>query len=265
MNILITGANGFVGSYITSQLSSHTLLTPSSKELNLTDLDSVTNWFNINRVDLVIHCALSGREVLSSIDPKYLSDGILMFRNLWLHRDRYTKFINLGTAYEFDLNYNNNVISEEEVINHLPSTSYGYSKNIVARIIRETEDFYNLRLFGVFSETESAMRFFKRVINQDKVVIYNDQYIDYMYLPDIMPMINCIISDKAQHYDINMVYEHKYRLSELAYYLCKHLNINGNKIEIAGCNGCNLTGDSSRLSSYNFSYTGIKQGLRNYK
>lgn len=265
MNILITGANGFVGSYISSQLTSHTLFTPSSKELDLTNLTSVSKWFNVNRVDSVIHCALSGREVLSSIDPIYLSDGLLMFRNLWLHRNHYTQLINLGTAYEFDLNNNNTEVIEDDIVNHLPISSYGYSKNIIARIIRETDDFYNLRLFGVCSEHESPLRFFKRVINQECVIINNDQYIDYMYMPDIMPMINCILAGTARHYDINMSYSHKYRLSELAYYLCEQLNISKNKIQVVGYNGCNLTGDSSRLSSYGFKHIGIEQGLRNYK
>lgn len=265
MKILITGAGGFVGSYIASQLTTHTLFTPSSKELNLTDLSSVSKWFSINQVDIIIHCALSGREELSSTDPKYLTDGLLMFRNLWLQRKQYSKFINMGTAYEFDLNIDNTDVTEDKIVDHLPTTSYGYAKNIIARIILETDNFYNLRLFGVCSEHESPLRFFKRVINQDKIIITNDQYLDYIYLIDIMPMINCVLAGEARHYDINMVYGHKYRLSDLAYYLCEQLNISQNKIEILGFNGCNLTGDSSRLSSYNFDHIGIKQGLSNYK
>mgnify|MGYP000875619595 CR=1 FL=1 len=113
--VLITGAGGFVGGFIAKHLEPKCeLLTPSSKEMDLTNLEQVEQWFNHNEVDVVIHCALNGREVLSSTDPQYLSDGLLMFRNLWLHRDQYKQFINLGTAYEFDLSKNNfNVFSNE--------------------------------------------------------------------------------------------------------------------------------------------------------
>ena len=265
MKILITGANGVVGRYIASQLTDHELLTPSSSELDLRELAAVTDWFRNNKVDSVVHCALSGRECLGSLDPKYLSDGLLMFRNLWLQRKLYNKFINLGTAYEFNLDEDNTDVRESEIVYHLPSTSYGYSKNLIARIIRETNRFYNLRLFGVFHENENEQRFFKRVAAGDHVVINNNQLLDYIYLPDIMPMINCILAGLAQHQDINMVYPNKYRLSELAYYLCEQLDIDKSNIKIADYNGCNLTGDSLRLASYNFPLIGIKQGLRNYK
>lgn len=265
MNILITGGRGFVGGYIAKHLRSHNVYTPSRHELNLFDINSLTEFFKNHTIDIVIHCALTGREVLSSVDPVYLSDGLLMFRNLWANKHRYKKLINLGTAYEHDLSIDNSMIKEGDFINHLPLTSYGLSKNIIARIIRDTENFYNLRIFGNFYETESDKRFFKKVIKEDAVVIANDSFIDYIYMPDIIPMIECIINGDCQHRDINMVYPHKYRLSEMAYMLCDFMSINKNKITIGNSNGNNLTGDSSTLSSYNLKLIGLEQGLRNYK
>jgi nucleoside-diphosphate-sugar epimerase len=266
LKVLITGANGFVGNFITTQLESkYDLLTPSSKELDLTNLVQVENWFTQNEVDVVVHCALSGREVLSSTDPKYLSDGLLMFRNLWLQKEQYTRFVNLGTAYEFDLTKNNNKILEHDFLYHLPKTSYGYAKNVAARIIKDTPGFYNLKLFGVFHETESLNRFFQKVKHQDEVVIYNDIYLDYMYLPDILPMLELMIQGHSQHSDVNMVYSHKYRLSDMAEILCEHLALPLSKIKIINPTGNNLTGDSVALSSYKFSLIGLEQGLRNYK
>jgi nucleoside-diphosphate-sugar epimerase len=264
--ILITGARGFVGGYIANQLSrDYIICSPDRHELNLIDLVTVNEWFDKNQVDAVIHCALSGREVLGSQDPQYLSDGLLMFRNLWLNRHSYTQFIHLGTAYEFDLDVNNELIKEDEFINHLPNTSYGYAKNIAARIIRDTDNFYNLRLFGNCYETENPIRFFKRIATQKEITITNDVYIDYIYMPDIIHMIQCILDGNAQHRDINMVYNTKYRLSELAHMMCDALDIDRNKIKILGSNGKNLTGDGSRLASYGFALIGIEQGIRNYK
>ena len=266
MKILITGARGFVGSFISKHLAEkHTILTPARNELDLTDLEQVKRWFNSNKVDVVVHCALSGREVLSSTDPQYLSDGLLMFRNLWLQKHQYKRFVNLGTAYEFDLTKNNNSVLEHEFVHHLPRTSYGYAKNIAARIIRDTPSFYNLKLFGVFHETESSNRFFQRVKREDEVVINNDIYLDYIYLPDILPMLELMVEGNSQHSDVNMVYPHKYQLREMAEILCKHLGLPLTKIKIKNPTGNNLTGDSVALSSYNFKLIGLEQGLRNYK
>jgi GDP-L-fucose synthase len=266
LKVLVTGASGFVGSFIAKHLeSAFELLTPSSKELDLTNLKQVEQWFDHNEVDVVIHCALSGREVLSSTDPQYLSDGLLMFRNLWLQKEQYTRFVNLGTAYEFDLTKNNTNVLEHDFIQHLPRTSYGYAKNVAARIIKDTPGFYNLKLFGVFHETENANRFFQRAKQQDEVVINNDIYLDYIYLPDILPMLECMVEGRSQHSDVNMVYPHKYRLSEMAEILCEHLGLPLSKIKIKNSTGNNLTGDSVALSSYKFNLIGLEQGLRNYK
>lgn len=266
LKILVTGASGFVGSFISAALrSKYDILTPSSKELNLTNLEQVEKWFTNNEVDVVVHCALSGREVLSSTDPQYLSDGLLMFRNLWLQKHHYTRFVNLGTAYEFDLTRDNNNVLEYDFVQHLPKTSYGYAKNLVARIIRDTPAFYNLKLFGVFHETESSNRFFQRVRHQDEIVINNDIYLDYMYLPDILPMLELMIQGHSQHCDVNMVYPHKYRLSDMAEVLCYHAGLPISKIKIINPKGNNLTGDSIALDSYKFNLIGLEQGLRNYK
>jgi len=266
MKILITGASGFVGSFIVSHLAKdHTLLTPTRQELDLTNLEQVETWFQNNKIDVVVHCALSGREVLSSTDPRYLSDGLLMFRNLWLQKHQYKRFVHLGTAYEFDLTKSNNNVLEHEFVHHLPRTSYGYAKNIAARIIRDTPSFYNLKLFGVFHETESSNRFFQRVKREDEVVINNDIYLDYIYLPDILPMLKLMVEGNSQHSDVNMVYPHKYQLREMAEILCKQLGLPLTKIKIKNPTGNNLTGDSVALSSYNFKLIGLEQGLRNYK
>ena len=264
-NVLITGSRGFVGSRVCNYLyKKYNLLTPSRNELNLLDKHSVDRYFNENKIDAVIHCALTGREVLFSLDPVYLSDGLLMFRNLWTNKEKYKLFVNLGTAYELDLTKNNDNVLETEFIKHLPTPSYGLAKNLIARTILTTENFYNLRLFGVFHEDEKSIRFFQRVKNDNEVVIKNDQYLDYIYLSDIAPVIDHILQGKSSFRDINMVYEKKYRLSEMAHKLCEILNLDRSKIIVENKEGKNLTGDSKRLSSFNLELIGLENGFRNY-
>ena len=193
LKILITGGNGFIAKFLSTNLN-YQIVSPPRAELDLLNLEQVTDWFNNNEVDVVIHCALTGREVLFSTEPTYLSDGLLMFRNLWLQKEKFKRLINLGTAYELDLTQDHNLVTEHDFLNYLPTTSYGYAKNLTARIIQDTANFYNLKLFGVFHETESHQRFLQRVKHDAEVVIKNDIYLDYIYLPDILPMIETIVN-----------------------------------------------------------------------
>jgi GDP-L-fucose synthase len=264
MKILITGGHGTVGSFLAKQLS-YDILNPSKEELDLFNAQQVSDYLDQHKVDIVIHCALTGRNDLFSIDPRFTTDSLWMFRNLWNNKHKFKKLINLGTAYEYDLKKNNWLVTEHSILDHLPSTSYGYAKNIIARTIRETHNFFNLRLFGVFHENESDQRFFKKLLINESIDINNDVYFDYIYLEDIVPMINTIIDDVQLHRDINMVYHTKYKMSELATLFCQVHGIDPEGIKIIGCNGLNLTGDSHQLDQYKFDYVGLEAGFRSYK
>jgi nucleoside-diphosphate-sugar epimerase len=189
-----------------------------------------------------------------------------MFRNLWRNRDKFTKLINLGTAYELDLDQNNWMVTEDSFLDHLPRTSYGYAKNIISRIIRDTDNFYNLRLFGVFHEGEAVHRFFKKLLTQGgEIVIDNDVYFDYFYLGDLVPVVNAIAVNTALPWrDINMVYPHKYTMSEMARICCRLHNLSANRITVKATGENNLTGTSNRLSALDLNLTGLSAGFKLY-
>lgn len=266
MNVLVTGAKGFIGKYISNYFSNdYNILQPCKQELDLLNLSQVTTYFENNQIDIVIHCALIGREEVYTFNPKLLSDNFIMFHNLWLNKDKFNSLINMGTCMEYDQDKNNFNVEEHETVNVLPKKSYALCKNLIGRIINNTENFFNLRLFYVFHETEIEKRFLKKVIHLDEVIIHNDQYADYIYLEDIMPIIKTIISNQCSDKVINMVYPEKYRLSEIAYMLCDVLNINKTKIKILGSNGINMIGNSQKLLNYKFELVGLKKGLEKYK
>lgn len=264
MNVLITGGNGNVGSFLRTKLP-YNIIAPDKNQLNLTSVESVNNFFNSNSIDVVIHCALTGRNDLFSKDPKYTTDSLWMFRNLWNNKHKFKKLINLGTAYELDLEKDNSNIVETEFLNHLPNTSYGYAKNIITRIIYETDNFYNLRLFGVFYEHEAETRFFKKLLLNNGIEINNDIYLDYLYLGDIVPTIMSIIEDAVVFKDINMVYKNKLRLSELAKMFCNVQGIDYNNVIVTGTKNNNLTGNSLRLDSLNLKMLGLEKAFELYQ
>ena len=59
MKLLITGGNGMVGKNLQNHPSSqqYELLTPSSKELNLLDYQTIVNYLIYTKPDLIIHAA----------------------------------------------------------------------------------------------------------------------------------------------------------------------------------------------------------------
>lgn len=60
-NILITGSGGFVGKNLKEYFNSkYNLLCPRSFELDLTDCESVKNFFSNKQYCFVIHCASTG-------------------------------------------------------------------------------------------------------------------------------------------------------------------------------------------------------------
>ena len=264
MKILITGGKGTVGQFLSTRLP-YEIYSPGKDELNLNNAGEVSQYLDQHKFDVVIHCALTGRENLFSSSPYYTTDSLWMFRNLWNNKDKFKKLINLATAYEFDLTRDNTEIHEYDVLKYLPNTSYGYAKNIITRIVRETPNFFNLRLFGVFHEEEADKRFFKKLLIDKKIEINNDVYFDYFYLGDIIPAINSIIKGQNYFRDMNMVYPKKYKMSELAKLFCVVHSINPDNVVVLGNNGLNLTGSSRLLDMHNFDLLGLEQGFKLYK
>lgn len=264
--ILITGANGFIGRYLKTYYKGlHEVYAPGRAVLDLTNNQSVDNFFANNQFDTVIHCALIGRDNINSVDQNIVNGNLSMFTNLWRNRHRFNNLINMGTGNEFDTSTNIENATENELFNHLPVASYAYVKNLVARICSQTENFYNMRLFGVFHHTEVSRRFFKRLhVAKEPFHIFQDQYFDFFNLEDLMPMIDCIVQGEAVHQDINMCYQEKYLQSELALIFAEIHGIDKSLIEVDSVSNINFTGDASRLMSYNFKLKGLNEGLLAY-
>ncbi len=267
-SILITGANGFIGSFLRNHYArSHTVYAPSHSVLDLTNGESVDKFFDQNSIDIVIHCALVGRDRINAIDQILTVQNLEMFTNLWRNRHRFEKLINMGTGNEFDTSKNIHIASEQELYNHLPKASYGYAKNLIARVIGNTPDFYNLRLFGVFHHTESEKRFFKRLFaatDQSPLRIFQDHYFDFVNLEDLVPVIDAIIDRQLNDYDLNIVYKQKHLLSEYAHMFADVHGISHSRIIVDHTGSNNFTGRGDLLDSLELPSKGLYQGFKQY-
>lgn len=265
-SILITGGRGFIGGYLRNYYQSqHIIYAPERSRLDFTNAASVDHFFATHEVDTVIHTALVGRNNINGIDYDQARQNLEMFNNIWRNKHKFKQLINLGTGNEFDTTTNIDLAVEDTLFERLPVASYAYAKNIIARICRNTPNFVNLRLFGVFHHTENSIRFFKRLTTNNNLFhIFQDQYFDFFNLEDLPVVIDTILNNINNYNDINIVYPEKYLLSEHAQHLSKIKKLDLSRIVVDAVSPNNFTGDASKLKSLNLKFKGIQSGFLLY-
>jgi GDP-L-fucose synthase len=266
MRILITGGDGFVGGYLKNYLGRrHQVLAPGRSLFDLTNLHSVNSFFDNNTIDVVIHCALIGRNNINGVDDQLAIGNMNMFANLYRNRHRFSKLINMGTGNEFDITLSNDNALESTLFERMPVSSYAYAKNIIARLIADTDNMYNLRLFGVFGNNENNTRFFKRLkLSTDTFHIFQDNYFDFLWVEDLCTIVDSVVTETWHWRDVNCVYPKKYLQSELAYQFAEIQGINKNLIVVDAPGNLAFTGHSGRLASMNLPLQGHIKGFESY-
>lgn len=66
--ILIAGSTGMIGSALSSELSNHNIISPTSKELDLRDRSKVFAWFEKNKPDFVLNAAAKVGGIRANIE-----------------------------------------------------------------------------------------------------------------------------------------------------------------------------------------------------
>lgn len=263
-NILILGSSGFVGGVVADQLrDQYCLHTPLRQELNLVDPCSVTEYFSDKKFDVVINCAGNMESNLFPFNVSAATENLLIFNNLYAQRKNYHKLINIGSGAEFDRHYHIDCANEDALFLKTPTDHYGLSKNIVSRLIVNTENFYTLRLFGVFGKTESKSRLLKKVLSGEQITL-TDRYFDYFYVNDLIPVLNYYINHLPKYKDVNLVYPSKIRLSDFLNQFCEMHNLSKDNIKISNALGLSYTGSANKLNELQLSLLGLSQGLKDY-
>lgn len=267
MKIFVTGSAGFIGSKLVEHFKSqgHDVLHPVRAELNLADSNQVDKFFDDNVIDVVVHCAVAGRTNMTGQDLAISGENTIMIRNLYSNKQKFKRLVNIASGYEFDhINNNINCIHEHMVEFVIPEASYGMGKNLVSRIVRGTDDWFNLRLFGMFHEDESDIRFFKKLKSgTGPFIIDSDRKFDFVYLNDILPMIDIAVRGDMRHKCVNLVYPEKYYMSELVKYFCETHNVD-REVVVKGVGDKNYTGAWNRWAEYDYPRIGLKEALKRY-
>lgn len=140
MNILVTGANGQLGSCIRDKAagSSNNYIFTDVTELDITDRDAVKKMADENNIDLIINCAAYTNVEKAEDDAAFaevLNAGAV--RNLAeVMAERGGKLIHVSTDYVFGGNSGNTPRNEEEPAN--PTGVYGVTKLYGEQAVEES-------------------------------------------------------------------------------------------------------------------------------
>lgn len=265
MKILITGAGGFLGSYLARQLQ-YNVTALTRQELDLSDLSAVKDHFNNNRYDVVLHCGAAGRNTPATEDSIILATNLASIINLMTYRDKFDQLINIGTGAEFDISQPIECAKESEVFARVPSHSYGKSKNLISRYLQAQPGCFNLRLFGCFDNSEDDRRLFKKLhssVAAGNAFNIEDKPFDIISAADFAVIVSAVIDKKIVHRDINCVYAEKHSLSEILKMYCETHQLDSSLVNVTG-QGKSYTGSGDILEQYKLPLLGLRESLSRY-
>jgi len=264
MKVAVLGAGGFLGSYITSHLQSdgYDVLPITRDTLDLTDYTTVEEWLDKTRPDAVINCATAGRKNVNNIVYADIQNNISIFLNFYNNSNLFGKFINIGSGAEFDNSKHIISANEENILTARPTSSYGYSKNIIARMILDKDNFYTLRLFGCFDSSEPKDSLLRKCMTHEYIPV-QDKGFDFFSARDFYRVLLHYLNNQVSIKDVNCVYQEKYKLMTILDNFRVYHNIFVTLDLASG--GKDYTGNGDRLASLNIPLDGLEQGLKDYK
>jgi nucleoside-diphosphate-sugar epimerase len=267
IKVAVLGSNGYLGSYLVRQLTAdgYLVLPVTRKDLNLTDFAEVGQWLKTNQPDAIVNCATAVsisnvRE--NTINYDDFRNNINIFLNFYHHSDFFTKFINIGSGAEFDKVNGVTRAVESDIIKSFPVETYGYSKNLISRLILEKDKFYTLRLFGCFDRSESEARLFHQLQIKDQINLQDKQF-DYFSAQDFYKVVIYYLNNDVVHKDVNCVYQEKKLLSEVATMFKEYHNLSV-QINVVGLDK-NYSGSGDKLATLNIPLDGLEKSLKDYK
>lgn len=271
MNILLTGGNGFIGKNIRESFlnSKYKITAPSSKELNLLDISSVKAYFKDKVFDAVIHCACkpSHRNAIN-LDNIFLSN-MLMFENLVFFKGYYNKFINIGSGAVFD---NSNVIvdaSEKDIYKNIGQNEHSFSKYVMQKRIDSLPNFLTLNIFGIYGKYEDyAIRFISNAICKNifklPISIKQNRRFSYLYIDDLMPVLDYFLINEIPEKAYNLVPNEKYTLFQIASIINDISDSESDIIIASDSMGFEYTGSNTllKLQYPDIQFTCINEGIK---
>ncbi len=224
--VLITGAGptGVSGRAIKEYLEKdYEILAPSSKVLDLTDDVAVKEYFNLHKIDYVVHCATYRSNISNTMHlvDEELESNLRMYYSLAKMSDKFEKMVYLGSGAEYDKTREIVNFSEDCFGEQIPKGKYGLGKYIMNTHCRVSRNIYNLRMFGTLNPYE---RYTKNVVCNlcVKAVmslplsLKQDVRFSWVDITDVAKAIKYLFEHNVTRHDYNIALSQSYKLSEIA-------------------------------------------------
>lgn len=245
MKILITGGNGFVGRSLTANLTDFDVVSITRKDLDLKNTHEVNNFFNEKYFDVVIHTAVRGGSRLFVDDSDVIYDNIVMYHNILSNKSHFGKLINIGSGAEI----------------YTTTKPYGLSKEIIYNSIMKTENFYNLRVYGLFGVDELNRRFIKsnmvRYIKHEPMIVDKNKYMSFFYIDDLVKLIKHYLNNDITQKSLDCVYRNDETLLDIARIINGLSNYHVN-IEVHGTDMPYV----GKFTDIGINYVGLENGIK---
>jgi GDP-L-fucose synthase len=247
MKILITGANGYVGKSLYSALKNkYNVTTITRSECDLTNSSSVNSYFLDKWFDVIIHCAVKGGSRLYQDDWSVLDTNLSIYYNIYSNKNKFKKLIHFGSGAEL----------------HDNNSPYGFSKDVIRKSILNNDNFYNLRIFGVFDENELDTRFIKgnikRYINKEPMVIHQNKLMDFIYMPDLVKIVEYYIDSDGPK-EIDCLYNRSLTLEKIT---CIINKLEEYEVSIEITNGGASKPYIGNFKELGIKFIGLEQGIK---
>lgn len=207
--ILITGGNGYIAKSLYARLhNEYDITVVTRNDFDLSNRSETNAYFSDKQFDFVIHTAIKGGSRLQTDSIDITHTNLSMFYNLLHNKQKFNRLVSFGSGAE----------------NGMPHTPYGLSKHIIAKLIQNIPNFYNIKIFGVFDENELDTRFIKsniqRYLQKQPIIIHQDKYMDFFHMDDLTSIVKRYIELNSPweppQSTIDCCYQKSYKLSDIA-------------------------------------------------
>ncbi len=210
--VLLTGGSGFIGRNILESFlaDKYAIIAPRHAELELVDDDAVNSFFRKNSIDAVIHSAVKpGHRNAKDRSNLFYAD-CRMFFNILRNADSFGKLIVLGSGSVYDMARQNlEKVDEEFFGRSIPVDEHGFYRYVAAKFLDRMPNRVELRIFSIFGKYEDyAIRFISNMICKAlydlPLTMKQNRDFDFLYVDDLMPIIDYFLSHDAQHTSYNV-------------------------------------------------------------